>query len=212
MAGGSQSPWEGKLLGVHRDTHPHWIADYGCYAVTLRCRGSLPKAVQAQLREIGLALETVEPASEDAERFRRRHFAILENALDRAEGFCPFQHDVAARQMASLLDTYDEDGLRFEQWVLMPNHVHLLTAPMISRGIEDFLHAWRRFKSRSARAINPALGRNGPFWQSSWYDRWIRGPDEWRKWSVYLAQNPVKAGLCTKPDDYTYQSGVPIGR
>jgi len=65
-------PWGGRLLGVYRDTHPHWVVDCGCYAVTLRCHGSLPKAVRRQLREIGTALESVEPASDEAEVYRRR--------------------------------------------------------------------------------------------------------------------------------------------
>ncbi|MFU8849286.1 MAG: REP-associated tyrosine transposase [Opitutales bacterium] len=199
-----KSPWVGTLLGVHRDTHPHWVVDYGCYAVTLRCRGTLPKAVQTQLKEIGAALEAVEPASEDAENYRRRHFAILERALDQSSGFCPFKSDTAAQEMMAFLEAYDHEKLSFEQWVVMPNHLHLLTKPMGCQAVDDFIRAWRRFKSRSARAVNQTLARNGPFWQSSWYDRWIRSPDEWRKWSNYLAHNPVKAGLSPSAAAYPY--------
>ncbi|MFO8026546.1 MAG: transposase [Opitutales bacterium] len=207
-----KSPWAGKLLGVHRDTHPHWVVDYGCYAVTLRCRGTLPKAVQTQLREIGAALETVEPVSEEAENYRRKHFAILERALDQSDGFCPFQSDAAAWDMMAFLEAYDYEKLSFEQWVIMPNHLHLLTKPIALQGVDDFIRAWRRFKSRSARAVNQTLARNGPFWQSSWYDRWIRSPDEWRKWSDYLAQNPVKAGLSASAEAYPYFRAPHVGR
>jgi len=204
MVSGSQSPWEGTLLGVHRDTHPHWVVDFGCYAVTLRCRGTLPKAVQAQLREIGAALEAVEATSEEAESYRRRHFSILEHALDRSDGFCPFKSDATARQMMAYLEAYDSENLSFDQWVIMPNHLHLITRPMVCRGVDDFIRAWRRFKSRSARAMNQVLGRSGPFWQASWYDRWIRDSVEWNRWSDYLARNPVKAGLCAQPEAYPY--------
>lgn len=200
-----KTPWEGRLLGVHRDTHPHWVVDYGCYAVTLRCRGSLPKMVQVQLREIGVALEAVEPASKEAEHYRRRHFAILEHALDRADGFCPFKNKEAARCMMDFLESYDFEGLSFNHWVIMPNHLHLITAPVVCREIDVFLDAWYRFKSRSARAINQNLGCKGRFWQSSWYDRWIRSSNELEKWLRYLAQNPVKAGLCGNPENYPYR-------
>ena len=212
MACVKKTPWEGRLLGIHQDTHPHWVVDYGCYAITLRCKGSLPKAVQTQLREIGAALEAVEPASEDAERFRRKHFAILERALARADGFCPFKNAAAALHMMAFLEAYDYEGLSFNQWVIMPNHLHLITSPISCRGIEDFIAKWRRFKSRSARAINQVLERNGPFWQSSWYDRWIRDPAELNKWSDYLAQNPMKAGLCVSPEDFPYLRPRRVGR
>jgi len=120
-------PWGGRLLGVFRDTHPHWVVDCGRYAVTLRCCGSLPDAARWRLREIGAALEAVDPASEEAETYRRRHFAILERALDRASGFCPFRDREAAAGMAAFLENYDFDGLAFARWVVMPNHLHLIT-------------------------------------------------------------------------------------
>jgi REP element-mobilizing transposase RayT len=198
------SPWAGKLLGVHRDTHPHWVVDFGCYAVTLRCRGTLPKAVQTQLREIGAALEAVEAASLDAENYRRRHFAILERALDQSDGFCPFEQDTVAQQMMRFLESYNFEKLSFDQWVIMPNHLHLVTKPLVCATVDDFMEVWRRFKSRSARMINGVLERNGSFWQPSWYDRWIRNEREWQKWSNYLAQNPVKAGLCANGQNYPY--------
>ena len=196
--------WNGKLIGTYYDTHPHWVVDHGRYAVTLRCRGALPKAVQERLREIGATLRSIKPASEEAQAWHRRQFAVLENALDRADGFCPFTAPIAAHAMIQFLKTYADEGLSFDHWVIMPNHLHLITLPFTCSRIDAFRSAWRRFKSLSARAMNQAIRREGPFWQSSQYDRWIRNPVEFERWQNYLARNPVKAGLCKKSKDYPY--------
>jgi len=198
-------PWSGRLLGVYQDGLPHWVVDCGCYAVTLRCQGSLPKSTQARLREIGDTLQQIVPASDQAKACHRRHFAILEHALDRAEGFSPFSTPEAGLVMMEFLENYEFEGLSFDHWVIMPNHLHLVTAPLRCSSVTDFRKAWSRFKSRSARVVNPAIGREGRFWQSSWYDRWIRGPEEHQKWLVYLADNPVKAGLCRRSEDYPFR-------
>ena len=197
--------WNGKLIGIYTDTHPHWVVDNGCYAVTLRCHGSLPKPVQAQLQEIGQSLQAVEPASDEARAYHRRHFAILEHALDRATGFCPFTEAKSARAMMDFLETYDEEGLSLAHWVIMPNHLHLVTAPFQCHAIDNFRTAWSRLKSRSARLVNQAIGREGRFWQSSWYDRWIRDEHEHSKRLDYLARNPVKAAICGEPEAYPYR-------
>ncbi|MBC2602454.1 REP-associated tyrosine transposase [Puniceicoccus vermicola] len=198
-------PWSSCFLGVYNDSLPHWVVDCGCYAVTLRCQGSLPISTKERLREISDTLRQIDPASDEAKASHRRHFAILEQALDRAEGFCPFTDRDGARAMMEFLDLYDSEGLSFDHWIIMPNHLHLVTAPLRCSSINDFRTAWSRFKSRSARAVNRAIGREGQFWQSSWYDRWIRGPEEHQKWLTYLMENPVKAGLCRRAEDYPYR-------
>jgi len=197
-------PWQGRLLGVYYDTHPHWVVDRGCYAVTLRCHGSLPKSVQAQLREIGESLREINPASEETRAYHRRHFSILEHALDHATGFRPFIEAKAAHAMMDFMQNYDYEGLSFDHWMVMPNHLHVVTAPFQCRAVTDFRLAWRRFKSRSARQMNAVLDREGRFWQMSWYDRWIRDEVEYQKWLHYLLNNPVKAGLRANAGEYPY--------
>jgi len=198
-----KSPWEGTIVGIWYDHHPHWVVDYGCYSVTLRCRGSLPAAIRAQLREIGQALKAIDPANAEAEALRRRHFAILDRTLDAAEGPSPFTAPVAAAMHEWIRD-HSADGLRFAHWVIMPNHWHLLTEPLSFRSTDEFQTLWRRFKARAARTANRELGRSGPFWQNSQYDRWIRDETEYRRWIEYFRKNPVQAGLVREADEYPY--------
>jgi REP element-mobilizing transposase RayT len=198
-----QSPWQGTILGIWYDNHPHWVVDYGCYAVTLCCRGSLPATVRSQLREIGKTLRTIDPADADAEALRRRHFAILDRTLDAGVGPMPFTGATAAK-LHEWLSRYSEDGLAFAHWVIMPNHWHLLTQPTRFQSIEQFQQTWRRFKARSARYTNRIMNSSGSLWQNSFYDRWIRNEVEYQRWIDYLRNNPVKAQLAAEPEDYPY--------
>jgi hypothetical protein len=64
--------------------------------------------------------------------------------------------------------------------------------------------ALRQIKGRSARACNLALGKSGTFWQRDWFDRWMRSDSELAKVRRYIEQNPVKARLVKKANDYPW--------
>jgi len=86
----------------------------------------------------------------------------------------------------------------------MPNHLHVLTHPIRLREVEQFREIWRFFKGRSARFLNKQLHRKGSFWQSYWYDRWIRNESELRSWQRYFSRNPIKANLCKDGTVYPF--------
>jgi REP element-mobilizing transposase RayT len=81
-------------------------------------------------------------------------------------------------------------GVTVEQYVVMPNHVHILvgisnveratrSAPALSRVIGQ----WKRYVSKLA-------GR--PIWQRSFYDHIIRGEADYQEIQNYIEQNPAK--------------------
>jgi REP element-mobilizing transposase RayT len=94
--------------------------------------------------------------------------------------------------------------LLFAHWVIMPNHLHLLTTPMALENPDSFQMVWRRFKGRSSRFINGILSGNGTLWQDSLYDRWVRHEPEFNGWIDCFRSNPVKAGLAAEPEGYPY--------
>jgi REP element-mobilizing transposase RayT len=198
-----KSPWQGTMIGVWYDDHPHWVVDYGCYSVTLRCRGTLPTVARKKLYEIGEALRAIDPADADAEALRRRHFAILDHTLDAGEGPLPFTGTIASNLHEWIRD-YTADELRFAHWVIMPNHWHLLTKPITFHSTEQFQMVWRRFKARAARKANQSMGKSGPLWQTSLYDQWVRNETEYQRWIDYFRRNPIKAGLVSQAEDYPY--------
>ncbi|MFI5397926.1 MAG: REP-associated tyrosine transposase [Candidatus Binatia bacterium] len=98
------------------------------------------------------------------------------------------------------------DAKRYTLWaaVAMPDHVHLLLQP---KEIEPG-HWWllatilNSIKGFTARQINDLLGRQQPVWLDERFDRIVRDEAELiEKWK-YIRMNPVKQGLCERPEDW----------
>ena len=188
------------MRGVYYDQLPHWVVDYGCYSLMFRCRGSLPDSVLLRLSEIKMNQEQLVVRDEEALQQQRRSFKILEAYLDQSQGFSPFSDLSIRRALDQYLREYDVSGLKFQHWVIMPNHLHLLTAPLHCERVECFKSVMTQFKLRSTQMLNRALERRGSLWQAHQYDRWVRNENEFRRWQEYFRDNPVKAGLCQQPE------------
>ena len=93
------------------------------------------------------------------------------------------------------------------EWVVMPNHVHVVVWPMPSQLLSDILKSWKRFTSREA---NKLLGRTGePFWQTESFDHWVRDDAEMARICRYIRNNPVTARLCRTPEEWQWSSAWP---
>jgi len=202
------SPYGNRVLGVAYGQLPHMVADCGRYSVTIRCADTLPRQVVSKLSEISQAMSAVSLQSEEARIYQRRLFLLLESHYDQGSGFAPFACAGVAEVMQRFLKSYDHEDLRLSAWTIMPNHIHLLTESLRFVSVDGFMEVWRRFKGRAAHHLNQHMARSGAFWQSEWYDRLIRDDVEYQKWRVYLAANPVKAGLCRCAEEYPFSSGV----
>jgi hypothetical protein len=65
-------------------------------------------------------------------------------------------------------------------------------------------------KTFTAREANLILGTRGKtFWQPESYDHWIRNDDERARIRRYVRMNPVKARLCTAPEEWKWSSAWP---
>jgi REP element-mobilizing transposase RayT len=98
---------------------------------------------------------------------------------------------------------FDGKRYRLTAWVIMPNHAHMLLTPCAGHELSDILHS---LKSYTANEANKLLGREGQFWQPESFDRWVRDADHFAKVIAYIENNPVKARLCKKPEDWPYSS------
>lgn len=87
-------------------------------------------------------------------------------------------------------------------YVVMANHVHLLVQPHVAPS--KLLQSVKGF---SAREANKALNRTGePFWQTESHDHWVRDEVEFERVRRYIENNPVRAGLVAKPEEYRWSS------
>jgi hypothetical protein len=44
------------------------------------------------------------------------------------------------------------------------------------------------------------------FWQAEPYDHWVRDVEEFQRIAAYIVDNPVKAGLVNRGEDYRWSS------
>ena len=89
--------------------------------------------------------------------------------------------------------------------VVMPDHVHLICLALRDdNGSISIPEIIRTIKGESAHRINKALGRTGRVWQDESFDHILRGDESLKKKAEYVLENPVRAGLVTRPQDYPW--------
>jgi putative transposase len=98
------------------------------------------------------------------------------------------------------------DGWWVGHYILMPDHVHFFARPEAdSRRIAQWVQMW---KGVSSRKIAKALNVSPPIWQADYFDRYLRSADSYsEKWN-YVEQNPVRAGLVDRSEDWPYRGPI----
>lgn len=85
-------------------------------------------------------------------------------------------------------------------WCLMPNHVHLVLVPSSEDGLREALgRAHRRYTLE----VNQREGWTGYLWQGRFSSTVMDEPHTLTA-IRYVAQNPVRAGLCRRPEDWSW--------
>jgi putative transposase len=88
------------------------------------------------------------------------------------------------------------------RYILMPDHAHLFCAPaeFPPSALQKWVEYW---KSNSARHWhNP---KHAPVWQRHFWDTQLRREENYNEKWQYVVQNPVRAGLVTRADEWPYQ-------
>jgi REP element-mobilizing transposase RayT len=103
---------------------------------------------------------------------------------------------------------FDSRHYHLLAWVIMPNHVHALFEPKQSRTSAKIVGAWKKFTARKICAILRSSGDTPiiPVWQREYWDRYIRDEAHLHQTIEYIQQNPVKARLAAKPEDWPWSS------
>jgi putative transposase len=91
-------------------------------------------------------------------------------------------------------------------YAIMPDHLHLLMVPRGNSSVSDVM---KSVKGYTAKGVNRLMGRSGPIWQQSFYDRIIRGEQQLSLTIEYIHRNPLVAGLVTNTEAYAFSSASP---
>jgi type I restriction enzyme R subunit len=189
---------EGKL--------PHWYQPGVTYFVTFRTEDSVPQELSRlwhTKRDDWLRRQGIDPASctwresmrsrPELERaFHQTFTREFMEYLDRGYGACVLRQPSLAKIVANSLAHFDGVRYHLGDYVVMPNHVHMLVRLLGHTEIESQCRSWKHF---AARRINQLLGNRGRFWQEESFDHLVRSPQQYDALRAYIAANPQKAKL-----------------
>ena len=197
---------------------PHYDVDHATYFITTCLAGSLPargglkdgnQQAATNRRQIG-ARDTAAVLDDPV---LQAEFAATEAWLDDR----PLIRWLRDHRLAAIVseELLSKAGAWYDvhAYVVMPSHVHWVCTPREQWRTEQQQAGCctratlvRAIKGRTARACNRVLGREGAFWQSESYDRVVRKTEELERFVQYVEYNPVKAGLCQRPEEWEFSS------
>jgi len=178
---------------------PHFDAAHTFQFISFRLSDSLPPTVLSDMK----AEADMRSTSEKSTAPR----TSMEAFLDRGYGCCLLAEPEMAAQLGQAFNYYD--GRRYEliAWCVMPNHVHILIKPMTS--LSRIVQGWKTWSARwayqDAQRLHLQMPPNG-FWMRGYWDRYIRDEIHFHAAIAYIHQNPVKAGLCSRAQDWVWSS------
>ncbi len=115
----------------------------------------------------------------------------------------PFLQSEAAKDITQqvLEEVRQKQKLCITAYVLMPEHVHLLTNEPAVKTLATFLQI---FKQRSSRQLKRSDQKQ--FWQHRYYDFNVHSEEKRVEKIRYIHRNPVKRELVLRPEDYRWSS------
>jgi REP element-mobilizing transposase RayT len=101
---------------------------------------------------------------------------------------------------------HTQHNIAVGRYVIMPDHLHRFV-----RGPDDFqLGQWiGMLKQHLAKAIESSE-TSRPLWQRGFFDHLLRSEESYgQKWN-YVRENPVRAGLVERAEDWPYAGEIVI--
>lgn len=181
----------------YRGYIPHLNLANRTQHVTFRLADSYP---QAFLERVRASLEA------RGEPKRKRDFLqrkAAQEMLDKGYGSCVLRKPEVGKIVEEALLFKDQERYQLHAWCVMPNHCHVLVTPFDTYSLDQILHSWKSF---SANQANKICGSRGRFWARGNFDRLIRDQEHFHLAVAYINENPVKAGLCERAENWPFGS------
>jgi putative transposase len=122
---------------------------------------------------------------------------MQQNLFQRAE--------VAELMVATFLKYRDAEEFELHEYVVMPNHVHLLLSLGNEKQLSGVIQLIKGGFSHSLRTRGIVFRQ---VWQQRYHDRRVRDTDEFAAFSQYIRLNPVRRELVANAEDYPYSSAA----
>lgn len=188
---------------------PHWEQAGAMVFITWRTCDSIPEEVLRRWkveRAIWLRKRGIDPTGDDWREHLRRlppsdrrsyhqHFTQpWMERLDACHGACVLKQADLSVLVADSLHSGDGALYSLCDFVVMPNHVHVLVQFPREGQLKPQCKSWKRW---TARQVNARLNSSGRFWQPESFDTLVRSEAHFEHLREYIAANPAVARLKT---------------
>jgi type I restriction enzyme R subunit len=177
-------------LLIHEHCRPHWSQAGTVVLITFRTGDSIPPEVikrwdrekQEWLRLHGKATgahwSAIIPTLDDKEKteFESTFDRCRDDFLDTCHGRGLLKRPELAKIVADSLLHFDGQRYRLGDFVVMPNHVHLLAVFATVEAMHKQCDSWLHY---TAVQINRVIGEKGKFWQQEPFDHLVRSPRQY---------------------------------
>jgi hypothetical protein len=192
---------------IYYDRLPHWDQPGVMCFLTWRTLDSIPEATLRRwrveragwLRRHGIDpqaadwREALRSLSQEARReYHARFTSPWMECLDECRGECVLRRPDLSLIVAGNLLHGDGSEYQLSDFVVMPNHVHVLAQFRSEGGMKRCCYDWKHY---TARQIHEELGRRGHFWQTESFDHLVRSAVQFEYLRAYIERNPIAAGL-----------------
>jgi REP element-mobilizing transposase RayT len=172
---------------------PHWEQGAVWYFITFRLADALPRAIAEELKRERDQWKEAHGRSalsrSELAEYRRLFSARYEDLLPAGSGACVLRDPRLAGIVRDALGCFQGQRYLLDDYVIMPNHVHVLVKPLPGHGLVAILHSWKSF---TANRINRQIARTGQLWQHESYDHIVRSEAALHAFRRYIRDNPTK--------------------
>jgi REP element-mobilizing transposase RayT len=116
-----------------------------------------------------------------------RFSARLQRWLDQGFGECVLRKPPLRIIVEDALRHFDGERYRLDEFIVMPNHVHVVVTPLGKNSLSAIIHSWKAF---TGRKLNALLNQKAPFWQKESFDHIVRSTASLEKFRQYIRDNP----------------------
>ncbi|MBL7940687.1 MAG: transposase [Flavobacteriales bacterium] len=190
------------LKWTDRGYMPHVVSAELIQHVSYHLADSLPKEALERMQE---ETNSLPPKLRDAEKEIR-----IAAYLDAGKGSCILRVPELAEMVQETFTHFHGERYHLHAWCVMPNHVHVLFQPVNGWTMSKIVSSWKSYTGRriSAYVKRATLGRGEPskVWHREYWDRYIRDHAHYVNLVAYIHENPVKAGLVARAEDWKWSS------
>lgn len=208
-----------ELKWTDRGYMPHVDSTILIQHVSYHLADSLPKEA---LEQMSAELKRLPPKLRDAEKEKR-----IASYVDAGKGSCVLRVPAIAGMVQNAFLLFHGERYELHAWCVMPNHVHVLFQPKQGWSMSKIVASWKSFTGRRISEYLKSTGLStlqrgpssssssssspNPIWHREYWDRYIRDHAHYVNVVKYIHDNPVRAGLVAKAEDWKWSSANSAG-